>query len=81
MKLNIESNVLQIVEGFEKQIREQMRKYYESWEKNPASYTQRNRVAGLKQVEKFSYRLIESLIGLATEIFIIFAILTFLFFK
>jgi ABC-type multidrug transport system fused ATPase/permease subunit len=33
----------------------------------------------INEVEKFSYRLIESLIGLATEIFIIFAILTFLF--
>ena len=39
----------------EKQIREQMRKYYESWQKDPISYTQRNRVAGMKQVEKFSY--------------------------
>jgi len=39
----------------EKQIREQMRKYYESWNKDPISYAQRNRVAGLKQVEKFSY--------------------------
>lgn len=33
----------------------------------------------INEVEKFSYRLIESLIGLVTEIFIIFAILTFLF--
>jgi hypothetical protein len=33
-----------------------MRKYYESWEKDPISYSQRNRVAGLKQVEKFSYQ-------------------------
>jgi ABC-type multidrug transport system fused ATPase/permease subunit len=33
----------------------------------------------INEVEKFSYRLIESLISLATEIFIIFAILTFLF--
>lgn len=40
----------------EKQIRQQMRKYYESWEKDPISYSQRNRVAGLKQVEKFSYQ-------------------------
>jgi len=39
----------------EKQIREQMRKYYESWQKDPISYTQRNRVAGMNQVEKFSY--------------------------
>ena len=39
----------------EKQIREQMRRYYESWQKDPVGYTQRNRVAGLKQVEKFSY--------------------------
>lgn len=39
----------------EKQIKEQMRKYYESWQKDPISYTQRNRVAGMKQVEKFSY--------------------------
>jgi glycosyltransferase involved in cell wall biosynthesis len=40
----------------EKQIRGQMRKYYESWKKDPISYEQRNRVAGLKQVEKFSYQ-------------------------
>lgn len=33
-----------------------MRKYYESWQKNPMKYSQRNRVAGLKQVEKFSYQ-------------------------
>lgn len=40
----------------EKQIREQMRKYYESWEKDPISFGQRNRAAGMKQVEKFSYQ-------------------------
>ena len=40
----------------EKQIREQMRKYYESWQKDPMGYGQRNRVAGLKQAEKFSYQ-------------------------
>ena len=40
----------------EKQIKEQMRKYYESWKKDPIAYSQRNRVAGLKQVEKFSYQ-------------------------
>lgn len=40
----------------EKQIRQQMRKHYESWEKDPIAYSQRNRVAGLKQVEKFSYQ-------------------------
>jgi len=40
----------------EKQIREQMRKYFESWYKDPVSYSQRNRVAGMKQVEKFSYQ-------------------------
>jgi len=40
----------------EKQIREQMRKYYESWHKDPVGYSQRNRVAGLKQAEKFSYQ-------------------------
>ena len=33
-----------------------MRKYYESWKKDPIAYSQRNRVAGLKQVEKFSYQ-------------------------
>jgi ABC-type multidrug transport system fused ATPase/permease subunit len=33
----------------------------------------------INEVEKFSYRLVESLIGLATEIFIIVAILAFLF--
>lgn len=40
----------------EKQTREQMRKYYESWSKDPISYSQRNKVAGMKQVEKFSYQ-------------------------
>lgn len=39
----------------EMQIRESMRKAYESWKKNPIIYTNRNRSTGLKQAEKFSY--------------------------
>jgi len=39
----------------EMQIKESMRKAYESWKKNPIMYTNRNRSAGLKQAEKFSY--------------------------
>ena len=39
----------------EKQIRTQMRKYYESWKKDPISYQSRNQSAGMKIAEKFSY--------------------------
>lgn len=40
----------------EKQIRQQMRQYYESWKKDPIAYKSRNQSAGLKIAEKFSYR-------------------------
>jgi len=40
----------------ERQIRNQMRKYYESWKKNPISYKARNQSAGMKTADKFSYK-------------------------
>ena len=46
----------------EKQIREQMRKYFQSWENNPISYKQRNQTAGFKQAEKFSYENVGNMI-------------------
>ena len=46
----------------EKQIREQMRKYYEGWKNNPVLYKQRNQAAGFKQSEKFSYQKIGNMI-------------------
>ncbi len=39
----------------EMNIRKQMRKYFESWKKNPIMYKNRNQAAGLKRAEKYSY--------------------------
>tara|TARA_R110000751_G_scaffold44605_9_gene101968 strand:- start:5900 stop:7036 length:1137 start_codon:yes stop_codon:yes gene_type:complete len=39
----------------EKSIREQMRKYFESWKNNPMMYKNRNQAAGLKRAENYSY--------------------------
>jgi glycosyltransferase involved in cell wall biosynthesis len=39
----------------EGQIREQMRKSYNSWKKDPISYKARNQAAGFKRAEKYSY--------------------------
>ena len=39
----------------EMQIRQSMRKAYESWKNNPVVYKNRNRQAGLKQAELFAY--------------------------
>lgn len=46
----------------EMQIRNQMRCYYESWAKNPIMYEQRNKAAGIKQAEKFSYQKVAKII-------------------
>lgn len=46
----------------EKSIRKQMRKYYESWLKNPVSYKAQNQSAGLKSAERFSYEKVAKLI-------------------
>jgi hypothetical protein len=35
--------------------RKQMRQYFESWNKNPIMYKNRNQAAGLKRAEMFSY--------------------------
>jgi len=40
----------------ELEIRKQMRKSYDSWKKDPISYKRRNKLAGFKQAEKFSYQ-------------------------
>lgn len=40
----------------EKQLREQMRQYYNSYNKNPVSYKVRNKAHGLSQAEKYSYQ-------------------------
>jgi len=45
----------------EMEIRKQMRKYYESWQKDPISYKPRNQAAGIKSAEKFSYKNIANL--------------------
>ena len=39
----------------EKQIREQMRKYYNEYKKNPISYKMKTQAAGLESVKRFSY--------------------------
>ena len=39
----------------ERNIREQMRKYFESWKNNPIMYKSRNQAAGLKRAENYSY--------------------------
>ena len=39
----------------EKQIREQMRSYYEDFKKNPIAYKVRTRAAGMDNVKRFSY--------------------------
>ena len=35
--------------------RKQMRQYFDSWNKNPIMYKNRNQAAGLKRAEMFSY--------------------------
>ena len=39
----------------EKQIREQMRKYYESYKENPITHKQKAKSAGLEKIKQFSY--------------------------
>lgn len=46
----------------EMQIRKQMRRYYESWKRDPISYKSRNQAAGVKSAEGFSYKNIANLI-------------------
>ena len=41
----------------EKQITEAMRGYYESWKADPERHTRKAKEAGLKAVEKFSYKI------------------------
>jgi glycosyltransferase involved in cell wall biosynthesis len=45
----------------EKQIKEQMRLYFDSWGKNQVLYRTRNQAAGLKRAENFSYKNIGNL--------------------
>ena len=45
----------------ERSTRKQMRRYYESWLKDPISYKARNQAAGLKSAERFSYEKIAKL--------------------
>lgn len=42
----------------EKEIRDQMRKYYESYKQNPITHKQKAKIAGLERVEQFSYEAI-----------------------
>lgn len=44
----------------EKQIREQMRAYFESWKKDPMTYKSKNQAQGLKRAEQYSYKNIAS---------------------
>lgn len=45
----------------EKDIKEQMRRLYNSWKKDSISYKSRNQAAGLKRAEQFSYKNIAEL--------------------
>jgi len=45
----------------ERQIRQQMRKYYEAYKENPIKYTVENKSAGLNQADQFSYEVIGQL--------------------
>lgn len=44
----------------EKQIRDQMRSYFESWKKDPMTYKSKNQAQGLKRAEQYSYKNIAS---------------------